>query len=124
MSDPKLSLGLQGCLVLLTLFLVAAFYLHSRRNLGLDVCGERGRAPVDLCWASFITLIFYSPVFLLSAFQDYIGCSTPSECHVLAWLYHVSAWLLVAKSFVIPFAWLFCRDIREALEDMCCSCCL
>ena len=120
----------QGCLLLIFNVTVSILYLVKRETVSLDAMGERIRAPVDLCLSSFITIIFYTPVFLQMLFRSegYIAQECESadadECDSLDKIAMTSIWLMFFKSWLVPLAWFSCRDTRkhvsDAISDSCC----
>ena len=110
----------QVVLIMITLIAAVAMYFVKRRSTGLDMSGERIRAPVDIVLASFVTILFYTPFFLLQATANRITCHSKSECSALYWIRVIGVWLLFAKSFMVPFCWLFCRHVRAGLTSKRC----
>ncbi|KAL8567154.1 hypothetical protein ACOMHN_033056 [Nucella lapillus] len=119
-----LSYILYGFMLLILTLVVAVMYLVKREHLGLDVTGERVHAPFDICLASFILVLFYTPIFLFTLLttEGYLGCSGSDECRTLNWSYTLSLWLMFTKSWVVPMAWFFGRDTRRGIREVftCC----
>lgn len=115
-----LSYILYGCILLIVTLTVAVMYLVKREYLGLDVCGERVHAPFDICLASFINILFYTPTFLFTLLttEGYLGCVTEKECNALNWVYTLALWLMFTKSWVLPMSWFFGRDTRAAIREL------
>lgn len=111
---------LYGCLLLILTMSVAIMYLIKREYLGLDVTGERVQAPFDICLASFIVILFYTPIFLFTLLttEGYLGCEDPAECRTLGWSYTFSLWLMFTKSWVLPISWIFGRDTRHGMLEV------
>nr|KAG5691546.1 hypothetical protein BaRGS_012346 [Batillaria attramentaria] len=102
-----LSYILYGCILLVLTLTVAVMYLVKREYIGLDVCGERVHAPFDICLASFINILFYTPVFLFTLLttEGYIGCTPMDDCSTFNWVYTLALWLMFTKS------WLSAKEI-------------
>ncbi|CAG5117727.1 unnamed protein product [Candidula unifasciata] len=114
----------QAGLLLIFNLIVSILYLLRRESYSLDVCGERIRAPVDICLASFTTMLLYTPVFIatLLTTEGYLGCQNKDECNALNILYTTSLWLMFTKSWLLPLAWLTCRDTRACIRHDLGSC--
>ena len=108
----------QAILVFVSFMVAGILYLFSRRYTGLDVAGERVRAPVDLVLASFVTILFLVPFFILLSPVGKTGCDSRDECHALSWVAIIGFWLYFAKSFTVPLCWLFCRDLRHGIANI------
>ncbi|XP_076444155.1 uncharacterized protein LOC143282410 [Babylonia areolata] len=119
-----LSYILYGFVLLVLTVVVAVMYLVKREQLGLDVTGERVHAPFDICLASFILVLFYTPIFLFTLLttEGYLGCTGRDECRTLNWSYTLSLWLMFTKSWVMPMAWFFGRDTLKGIREVftCC----
>jgi hypothetical protein len=104
---------------------MAIMYLIKREYLNLDVNGERVPAPFDICLASFIVVLFYTPIFLFTLLttEGYLGCETAKECKTLNWSFTFSLWLMFTKSWVLPVVWFFGRDTRKGIREVfpCCG---
>ncbi|XP_059165127.1 uncharacterized protein LOC131947811 [Physella acuta] len=114
----------QAGLLLVFNLAVSILYLCRRESYSLDVCGERIRAPVDICLASFTTMLFYTPIFLVTLLttEGYLGCEYREECHALRVLSTVSLWLMFTKSWVVPLCWFACRDTRACIRHLLACC--
>ena len=95
-------------------------YLIKREYLGLDVTGERVHAPFDICLASFIVILFYTPIFLFTLLTTdrYSRCTDDGKCSTFNWSYTLSLWLMFTKSWVLPMAWFFGRDTRAGIKEV------
>ncbi|XP_041361919.1 tyramine receptor tyra-2-like [Gigantopelta aegis] len=110
----------QAVLIMITLIAAVSLYFVKRRSTGLDMSGERIRAPVDIVLASFATILFYTPFFLLLATANKISCQSKSECSALYWIRVLSVWLLFVKSLMVPLCWLFCPNVRAGFRSKRC----
>ncbi|PVD19376.1 hypothetical protein C0Q70_19864 [Pomacea canaliculata] len=110
---------LYGCILLVVTLSVAVMYLIKREYLGLDVCGERVHAPFDICLASFVNILFYTPIFLFALLttEGYLGCAADSECRTLEGVYTFALWLMLTKSWILPMAWIFGTDTRAGIRQ-------
>ncbi|GFO46326.1 octopamine receptor [Plakobranchus ocellatus] len=112
----------QACVLLILTLAVSCLYLMRRETYSLDVCGERIRAPVDVCLASFGTLVLYSPAFLamLVNTEGYSGCAVDDEerCAMADRLYTGALWCLFTKSWLLPLCWLVCKDTRACVRQL------
>ncbi|KAK0051680.1 5-hydroxytryptamine receptor 2B [Biomphalaria pfeifferi] len=114
----------QAGLLLLFNIIVSVMYLTRRDSYGLDVCGERIRAPVDICLASFATMLLYTPALIITLLtsEGYLGCQNTEECRALNKVNTAASWLMLTKFWVTPLCWLACRDTRAAIRHLlgCC----
>ncbi|GFS13346.1 5-hydroxytryptamine receptor 7 [Elysia marginata] len=112
----------QACLLLILTLAVSCMYLLRRETYSLDVCGERIRAPVDVCLASFGTLLLYAPAFLamLLTTEGYSGCEVGDveRCAIADGLYTVALWCMFTKSWLLPFCWAACADTRVCVRQL------
>ncbi|XP_012944543.1 5-hydroxytryptamine receptor 2B [Aplysia californica] len=114
----------QAALLLIFNIAVSVLYLVRRESYSLDATGERIRAPVDICLASFTTILFYTPVFLLTVLttEGYLGCVEEDECRALRDMATTVVWLFFTKSWFLPLAWFTCKDTRTCIRHIF-SCC-
>ncbi|KAH9500077.1 hypothetical protein Btru_076547 [Bulinus truncatus] len=114
----------QAGLLLIFNVVVSIMYLSRRDDYGLDVCGERIRAPVDICLASFSTMLLYTPVLIITLLttEGYLGCQNTGECITLNKVNTAATWLMLTKFWLTPLCWLGCRDTRAAISHLlkCC----
>lgn len=114
----------QAGLLLFFNVVVSILYLFRRESYSLDVCGERIRAPVDICLGSFTTMLLYTPIFLVTLLttEGYLGCKHDEECKALNTLNTVAVWFMFTKSWLLPLCWFACKDTRASIKQLlgCC----
>jgi len=114
----------QASALLLSNIIVSILYLVRRETHTLDAMGERIRAPVDICLASFVTILFYTPSFLhqLLGTDGYQGCTDQDECNVVNTLQLTAMFFMFAKSWFMPLCWMVGKETRSAIRHIfdCC----
>ncbi|ESP05476.1 hypothetical protein LOTGIDRAFT_152335 [Lottia gigantea] len=89
--------------------------LTDTRPLYIDM-----QPPTDVCSASFLTILLYSPIAVMLAFgNDIIKCPNLEEnCDAFCWIQVVAQILFIAKSFILPFIWIKCTYLRKAAKKL------
>lgn len=110
----------QAATLLLVNIIVSILYLVRRESHSLDAMGERIRAPVDICLASFVTILFYTPSFLhqLLSTEGYRTCQDSQECQVVSSLQLAALFIMLAKSWALPLCWLASKDTCAAIRHV------